>query len=150
MAAPFVVEASTPGTQVWGVDAAGNTVQSGTITAPAVAVGTLTSTGVLKQNNGINSSGSVNVLSTLLIAPQETTGTQIGDTSRDYMCYVTCTAGGTNNTLCIGSASGGTSATIFAAATMAAGTTIDFRLPAGWYIFFNGTGTFGTQFGVSC
>lgn len=154
MAAPFVVENVTPGTQVWSVDAAGNTVQTGTVTAGAISPttfsGTQTFSGIIVQNNGINSAGSVNVLSTLKIAPQETTGTQIGDTTRDYMCYVICTAGGTNNTLTIGSATGGTSATIFAAATMAAGTSADFRLPAGWYIFFNGTGTFGTQFGVSC
>lgn len=160
MATGFSVENATPGTQVWAVDASGNQVQSGnlTVAGTTTAVGptalgtvtTITTTGVITQNNGINSAGSVNVLSTLLIAPQETQGTQIGDLTRDYMCYVTCTAGGTNNTLTIGSVVGGTSATIFAMATMAAGTTCDFRLPAGWYIKFNGTGTFGTQFGVSC
>lgn len=161
MATAFSVENATPGTQVWAVDASGNQVQSGNLTVAGTttavgptALGTvtaITTTGVITQNNGINSSGSVNVLSTLLIAPQETTtGTQVGDTTRDYMCYVYCTAGGTNNTLTIGPTTAGTAATIVANATMAAGTSACFRLPAGWYIKFNGTGTFGSQFGVSC
>jgi hypothetical protein len=161
MATAFSVESSTPGVQVWNVDSSGNTSQSGnmsvsgtanvtTSTTAVLSVGSLTATGVIIQDNGINSSGSVNVLSTLLIAPQQTSGTQIGDITRDYMCYVTCTAGGANNTLTIGSVSGGTSATIFANATMATGTSYDFRLPAGWYIKFNGTGTLGSQAGISC
>lgn len=153
MAAPFVVENQTPGTQVWSVDAAGNTVQSGTITAVAVSsatyVGSQTFSGIIIQNNGINSSGSVNVLNTLLIAAGETAGTQIGDTTRDYDCYVVCTAGGTNNTITIGSTSAGTSATIFAAATISVGTSTNFKLPAGWWIKSTG-GTWGTQYGVSC
>jgi hypothetical protein len=155
MAAPFVVEGSTPGTQVWAVDAAGNTVQSGTLTAPyfggnnGTFLGTAVFSAMIDQNAGLNSSGSVNILSTLLIAPQETSGTQIGDITRDYDCYVVCTAGGTNNTLTIGPNSTATAATIFAAATMAAGTATNWKLPAGWYIKFNGTGTFGTQTGIS-
>lgn len=160
MATGFSVENATPGTQVWAVDASGNQVQSGNLTVAGTttavgptALGTvtaLTTTGVITQNNGINSSGSVNVLATLLIAPQQTQGTAIGDTTRDYMCYVTCTAGGTNNTLSIGSTNAASSATIFAIATCAAGTWFDFRLPAGWFIKFNGTGTFATQTGISC
>lgn len=160
MAGPFSVEGSTPGTPVWGVDASGNTVQSGnmsvagTMSAPASTVATLTTTGVIQQDSGINSSGSVNVLSTLLIPVDigaTGTGTQIGDTTRDYMCYVSCTGGGAGNTLTIGSNSGGTSATIFANATMTAGTMLpSWRLPAGWYIKYTGTATLGIQFGVSC
>lgn len=159
MAGPFNVESGVPGTQVWNVDAAGNTTQSGTLSSTTAIISTLTTlAGTINGITAYGLGGGVNssieaggtVLSTLLIAPQEVTGTQIGDITRDYMCYVICTAGGTNNTLTIGSASGGTSATIFAAATMAAGTSASFRLPAGWRIFFNGTGTFGTQFGVPC
>ena len=38
MAAPFLVEGATPGTQVWSVDAAGNTVQSGNLTWPGTSL----------------------------------------------------------------------------------------------------------------
>lgn len=164
MAGPFVVENTVPGTQVWAVDAAGNTVQNGNISIGGNLIttgvgthtiqGTLTTTGVqvMTSTSGDNTAAEAgaHILSTLLIAPQETSGTQLSDLTRDYECYVTCTAGGTNNTLSIGSSSAASNATIFAVATMAAGTWFNFRLPAGWYIQFNGTGTLGTQLGIGC
>lgn len=152
MAAPFSIEGSVPGTQVWGVDAVGNTVQTGTVTAASITGAVQTGITTFQLGAGNNTAAEANgtVLSTLLIAPQQTTGTQIGDTTRDYMCYVICTAGGAGNTLTIGSTSAQGAGTIFAAATMAPGTQCTFRLPAGWYIMFNGTGTFGTQHGVPC
>jgi hypothetical protein len=165
MAAPFSVEGSTPGTGVAGMDANGNIWSTGTLIGSALSVVTYNVTGTGTQGpatyNGIqtfNAGAGLNtsaeaagtVLSTLLIAPQQTSGTQIGDLTRDYMCYVVCTAGGAGNTLTIGSTSAQGVGTIFAAATMAAGTQCTFRLPAGWYIMFNGTGTFGTQHGVPC
>ena len=154
----------TPGTGiVWEVDQSGNTGQSGnmavsgTITAAVMNAGTqgattYTAIQTYAAGSGDNTSAEATgtVLSTLLIAPQETTGTQIGDLTRDYMCYVICTAGGAGNTLTIGSTSAQGAGTVFAAATMAAGTQCTFRLPATWYIMFNGTGTFGTQHGIPC
>lgn len=165
MAAPFAVESSVPGTPVWVVDGSGNTNQTGAVNCatinavaynitgtgtqgPALYTGIQTFAAGAGNNTQLEANGTV--LSTLLIKAQETTGTQIGDTTRDYMCYVCCTVGGTNNTLCIGSATGGTSATIFANATMTIGSSASFRLPAQWYIFYNGTATLGLQYGIPC
>ena len=161
MAAPFVVEGATPGGQVWSVDGAGNTVQSGnaTITGTlqaaslagslaAASVGTLTTTGVITQNSGVNSSGSVNVLigvqtglgGTTLLTTLGSGGTQLSDTTRDYMVYVeTTTTGGA--TILLGPTATATLATVFVGSLLAAGTSgvISFRVPAGWYTRFTGT-----------
>lgn len=181
MAGPFSVEGATPGTQVWGVDAAGNTVQSGnltvlgtvftgagspgvfgtvTTTAATVTAGVITTGTVTTLNTatatvglgGFNSSiaASATILSTLLIGNKGAAGTQIPDTTRDYMCYVTSIGGGAANTLVIGSTSTPGLGTISALGTYLTGSyqTFDFLLPAGWYVFFNGTGTLGNQTGI--
>ena len=158
MAAPFTVENTTPGTQVWSVDASGNTAQSGnmsvsgtTISGATVNNGTQINNGINIQNAGVNSAGGQStVLTTLLIGNMGAAGTQIPDVTRDYMCYVTSIGGGAGNTLTIGPTSAGTAATIFANATITsvASLTYTWRLPAAWYVRFNGTATLGVQTGI--
>ena len=155
MAAPFVVEGSTPGTQVWGVDASGNTVQSGnaavagTLAAAAQSVGTVTTTGITVQNNGINSSGSVNWLATLGFGVSAATGTQLSDHTRDYMVYLTTTAGGAGATVLIGATSACTN-TISASGSVGTGVCISYKLPAGWFTMWTTAVAVGEQFAVSC
>ncbi len=169
MVAPFQVENATPGTQVWAVDASGNQVQSGNLTMSSTStlinlgpstVGTLTTTGVVTQNNGINSSGSVNVLigtqtglgGTTIITTLGTGGTQIFDTTRDYMLYLeTTTTGGA--TILVGPTATATLATVFVGSLLTAGTSgvISFRVPAGWYTRFTGTTwACATPVAISC
>ena len=160
MAAPFVVEGSTPGTQVWSVDAVGNTVQSGTVTALVMNAGTQGATtynGI--QTYAANSGDNTNAAAVYLngtigaganaILGTAATGTQLSDTTRDYMVYIGVTAGGAAATLSIGAANTAV-ATLYAAATCGVGTQYAFRLPAGWYIRFQGTAGITQQTAISC
>jgi len=167
MAAPFVVEGATPGTQVWGVDASGNTVQSGnqmvagnvtvvgTLTAPNQTAQTATITGILVANGGYNSAGGINVLSGTIgaggnaILGTAASGTALSDLTRDYMVYIAVTAAGAAATLTIGPANTAVN-TLYAAATCNVGTQYAFRLPAGWYIRFQGTAGITQQIAISC
>ncbi len=162
MATAFSVESSTPGSPVWSVDPSGNVIQSGSIqvtgtTASAFGtVGQITTTGVILQNNGINSSGSVNVLSggtigagLVAILGTAANGTQLADLTRDYMVYLGVTAGGAAATLTIGPANTAVN-TLYAAATCNVGTQYAFRVPAGWYIRFQGTAGITQQIAISC
>lgn len=160
MAAPFVVEGSTPGTQVWSVDASGNTVQSGTLTAAVMNAGTQGATtynGIQTYavNSGDNTSAAAIYLNGTIgagaaaILGTAATGTQLSDTTRDYMVYIGVTAGGAAATLSIGAANTAV-ATLYAAATCNVGTQYAFRLPAGWYIRFQGTAGITQQTAISC
>jgi len=156
VAAPFVVEGSTPGTQVWSVDAVGNTVQSGTLTAVAQSGSYQTGIDILTSGAGFNSSVSANVLGggtigagLAAILGTAASGTQLADTTRDYMVYIGVTAGGAAATLTIGPANTCVN-TLYAAATCNVGTQYAFRLPAGWYIRFQGTAGITQQIAISC
>ena len=155
MAAPFVVEGATPGTQVWSVDASGNTVQSGncsvsgTLIAPNQTAQTLTTNNVIIQNSGINSSGSVNWLATLGFGVSAASGTQLSDHTRDYMVYLTTTAGGAGATVLIGPTSACTN-TISASGSVGTGVCISYKLPAGWFTMWTTAVAVGQQFAVSC
>lgn len=167
MAAPFVVESTTPGTQVWSVDAAGNTVQSGNLTVAGTtfatgptALGTVTSlttTGVITQNNGINSSGSISYLNATIgaggnaLLGTAASGTALSDVSRDYMVYLTSVGGSAAGTVTIGTGANATQcfATLYANATIGTGFSYSFRLPAGWFIRAQATVAF-LQTAVSC
>jgi hypothetical protein len=149
MAGPFVVEGpGVPGSQVWSVDAVGNTVQSGTL--QAAASGPMAQSGVdnYLAGAGFNSSLSANII-TPSFGASASSGTQLSDTSRDYMVYITTTAGGANNTLTIGSTSAATSATITANATIGTGALWAFKLPAGWYVRSQGAVAIGVQSAIS-
>jgi hypothetical protein len=150
MPGPFSIE--NPGVGItYTLDQLGNSTQSGTMAAQAVT-GTLAAVQPFTAASGVNTSAeaAANILSTLLIGNAQTSGTQLSDVTRDYMCYVTSSGGGTNNTLTIGPNSTATAATIFAAATLGTGTSFDWRLPAGWFIRFTGTATLGIQSGIGC
>jgi hypothetical protein len=149
MAGPFVVESGVPGTQVWGVDASGNTVQSGTVTTPAMQSGTVTTTGITVQNNGINSAGSVKYIATLGFGVSAATGTQLSDLTRDYMVYLTTSAGGAGATVLIGPTSACTS-TVSASGSIGTGVCISYRLPAGWFSMWTTAVAVAQQNAISC
>ena len=149
MPTPFSVESTTPGSIVWTVDGSGNTQQAGTMTAVASALGTLVGVPVQPSGGGVTSSLSANVL-TPTFGVSAASGTQLSDTTRDYMVYLTTTAGGANNTLTIGNNSTATTATISANATVGTGQLWSFRLPAGWYVRSQGAVAIGVQSAISC
>ncbi len=162
MAAPFQVEGATPGTQVWAVDAAGNTTQSGncvisgTLVAPYQTAQTATITGVLAALGGYNSAGGISVLGGGTIGAggnailgTAASGTQLSDITKDYMVYITVTAAGAAATMSIGPANTAVN-TISAASTCNVGTQYSFRLPAGWYVRFQGTAGITQQIAISC
>ena len=159
MAAPFQVEGATPGTQVWSVDAVGNTVQSGTVTAVTLNAGTQGATtynGIqtYAANAGDNTSAAATYLNATIAASAAAllgtaaTGTQLSDLTRDYMVYLTSVGGGAGATLSIGPANTAVS-TLYANATIGTGFSYSFRLPAGWYIRPQATVAF-TQTAISC
>ena len=165
MAAPFQVEGATPGTQVWSVDAVGNTVQSGnvtltgTLTATTMNAGTQGATAytgiqTYNANSGDNTGAAAVYLNATIgaganaILGTAATGTQLSDTSRDYMVYLTSVGGGGGATLSIGPANTAVS-TLYANATIGTGFSYSFRLPAGWYIRAQATVAF-TQTAISC
>lgn len=156
MAGPFVVESGVPGTQVWGVDFAGNTTQSGTVTAAVLAIGTQGASSMSGIQTYLAASGDNTSAEALanVITPtfgvSAASGTQLSDVTRDYMVYLTTTAGGANNTLTIGNNSTATTATITAAATIGTGTPISFRLPAGWFVRYQGAVAIGVQTAIAC
>ena len=166
MAAPFVVEGATPGTQVWSVDASGNTVQSGNIIASGTVTGAVLNAGTqgatayngiqtYLANAGDNTSAAAVYLNGTIgaggnaILGTAATGTQLADITRDYMVYIGVTAGGAAATLTIGNANTCVN-TLYAAATCNVGTMYSFRLPAGWYIRFQGTAGITQQIAISC
>ena len=159
MAAPFQVEGATPGTQVWSVDAVGNTVQSGTVTAAVMNAGTQGATtynGIqtYAANSGDNTSAAAVYLNATIgaggnaILGTAASGTQLSDLTRDYMVYLTSVGGGAGATLSIGPANTAVS-TLYANATIGTGFSYSFRLPAGWYIRAQATVAF-TQTAISC
>jgi hypothetical protein len=158
MAAPFVVEGpGTPGSQVWSVDAAGNTVQSGTVNAGAIMGSPQYGITTFQSGGGDNTSAAANYLNATIGAGNAAllgtaaTGTQLSDTTRDYMVYLTSVGGSAGATLTIGTASSaaGCFATLYANATIGTGFSYSFRLPAGWYIRPQATVAF-TQTAISC
>jgi len=165
MAGPFVVESGVPGTQVWGVDASGNTVQSGNITASGtINAASLTAgtqgptayTGIqtYAANSGDNTSAAAVYLNATIgaggnaILGTAASGTQLSDLTRDYMVYLQVTTGGAGATISIGAANTAVS-TLYANATCGPGTLYSFRLPAGWYVRCQGTAAF-SQTAISC
>ena len=156
MAGPFVVESGVPGTQVWGVDFNGNTVQSGTITAAVVNAGTQGATsysGIQTYLAAAGDNSSAEALANIItptFGVSASSGTQLTDTTRDYMVYLTTTAGGANNTLTIGNNSTATTATVYASATTGTGQLWSFRLPAGWFVRPQGAVAIGVQSAIAC
>jgi filamentous hemagglutinin len=174
MAGPFQVE--NPGVGItYTLDQAGNVTQAGNLTVtgttysgatvnngtvtnsgPSTFAGTATFSSEIVANAGINSSGGISVLlggtigsGNAAILGTAASGTQLSDVTRDYMVYIGVTAGGAAATLTIGPASTAIN-TLYAAATCGVGTQYSFRLPAGWYVRFQGTAAITQQIAVSC
>ena len=165
MAAPFQVEGATPGTQVWSVDAVGNTVQSGNVTLTGTLTATTMNAGTqgattyngiqtYAANAGDNTSAAAVYLNATIgaggnaILGTAASGTQLSDLTRDYMVYLQVVTGGAGATISIGAANTAVS-TLFANATCGPGTLYSFRLPAGWYVRCQGTAAF-SQTAISC
>jgi hypothetical protein len=109
--------------------------------------GTLEVVGVSSLDGGTNTSSGVTVRT-----PGLANGTpgQLGDTTRDYMVYLQIGTPGTAFSLKIG-AGNPPGNTIYTSATPPAGLLLSFRLPAGWWIQWGGTGTtLASQRAVSC
>lgn len=150
---------------VSGMDSVGNVWASGTVTCGNIlttgtATGTFTGTqafnGMIDANAGYNSASGVIVLGGgtigaggAAIVGTAATGTQLSDVTRDYNVYIGVTAGGTAATLTIGPANTCVN-TLYAAATCNVGTQYSFRLPAGWFIRFQGTAGITQQIAISC
>jgi hypothetical protein len=111
--------------------------------------GTVAVPGILAPNAGTSSAGSAPVLTSLGFTAN--TAAQLTDVTRDYIVYLECTTSGTATTISIGHTSSANDATIMASAAATAGVVYTVRLPAGWYLKWNGTTTaFATQNAVGC
>jgi hypothetical protein len=67
------------------------------------------------------------------------------------MVYLEVTTGGTVTTVSIGHTSSANDVSIMTSTSVSAGQIISFRLPAGWFVKWNGTTTaIGNQNAVGC
>lgn len=104
---------------------------------------------VINANAGTSSAGSAPVLTSLGFTAN--TAAQLSDLTRDYLVYLECTTAGTATTISIGHTSSANDVTIMASAAATAGVVYTVRLPAGWWLKWNGTSTaFATQNAVGC
>jgi len=102
---------------------------------------------VINANAGINTSGSAPVITPTF----DGTASQLSDTSRDYMVYLTVTTSGTVTTVEFGPTSAAVDDVILVDdASVTAGQCISFRLPAGWWVKASGTTTVFLQTAVGC
>lgn len=131
-----------------GIDATGGTVGGNlTVTGNLVVNGTEAPGGVSSPGAGVNTAGSAPALT-----PTFANGTaaQLADTSRDYLVYLQIGTAGTGFTLAIGPTSSPAN-TLFASATPVSEELISFRLPAGWFVKWAGTGTtLANQTAIGC
>jgi hypothetical protein len=100
-------------------------------------------------NGGINSAAEAGAH---VITPAFANGvaSQLTDTARDYMVYLTCDTGGTGFSLAIGPTNA-TANTIVNGLAVAAGDQYSIRLPAGWFLKWTATtATFADQLAVGC
>lgn len=104
--------------------------------------------GVQTLNGGTDTASSAPVIS----SPGFAVGTpsQLSDTTRDYMVYITIGTPGTGMTLAIGPTSTPAN-TIHSSSTPTAGMQFEFRLPAGWYAEVAGSSTtIASQIAIGC
>lgn len=107
-----------------------------------------TTVNTLTVNGGVNTSGSVPVIS----SPGFSSGvaSQLSDLTRDYMVYFRIATGGGTISLAIGPTSSPAN-TIMSSATGVNGELISVRLPAGWYLEITlATSTIGSQIAIGC
>jgi len=104
--------------------------------------------GVFNLNGGSNTANSAPVISSPGFAVG--TASQLSDTTRDYMVYITIGTPGTGMTLAIGPTDTPAN-TIHSSSTPTAGMQFAFRLPAGWYAEVAGTSTtIANQIAIGC
>lgn len=135
---PFAVSAGAAAGRVLTSDSAGNASWSAlpAITTPPAG-------------GGVNTS--VSAAATTATFPL-TVATQLPDTTRDYMLYMTLTGGGsgTSLTLSMGPATGQEN-TVFAFTSTPVTSPVTVRLPAAWYVYWSGTASLTTAtLAVSC
>lgn len=131
-----------------GIDATGGTITGSLSIANSLDVAnTLTAGGDAVFNAGTNTAGSAPALTPTFASG---VASQLADTARDYIVYLQIGTAGTGFTLAIGPTSTPAN-TIFASATPVSEELISFRLPAGWFVKWSGTGTtLAAQIAIGC
>lgn len=116
--------------------------------APAAGVaGVFSVGGKLTLSGGTSTVGSAPVLTPTFASG---TAAQLSDTTRDYMCYLTCTAAGTALTVAIGPTSTPAN-TLISSETATLGQMLTIRLPAAWWLKWSAsTATFTQQKAIGC
>jgi Pectate lyase superfamily protein len=135
------------GTMKWGpgsgaIDASVARTSAGTLTYSTNVV----MSGITYLNAGSATAGSAPVLTPTFASG---TAAQLSDTTRDYMVYFQIGTVGTGFILAIGPANT-TVNTIMTSATPGTDESISFRLPAGWWVKWSGTGTLASQKAIGC
>jgi hypothetical protein len=140
------------GTSVIGTQNAAVVFPTGIIVTTEVVTSTLTAEGVIVQNGGINTSAGIATLSNLTLGTIFPTGwgRPLSDTTRDYTVYANVATGGANNTIAISSLISGSYSTLVLNGTCQEGSMWSFRVPAGWFVAYNGGAILGPVNAVSC
>jgi hypothetical protein len=103
--------------------------------------------GILTAHAGIDTAPSAPVLTPAI----SNSGTQLSDTTRDYMVYLQVGTAGTAFSVTMGASSSASDVTIVNSAVATAGEIVGFRMPAGWYAKYAiTTGTIAHQAAVGC
>lgn len=125
-----------------GIDSTGGTVGGSLTVTGAMAVD-----GVLSAAAGVSTAGSAPALTPTFAGG---VAAQLADITRDYIVYFQIGTAGTGFTLAIGPTSTPAN-TIFTSATPVSEELISFRLPAGWFVKWSGTGTtLAAQIAIGC
>jgi hypothetical protein len=103
--------------------------------------------GVQTLNGGTDTAASAPVLTPAFASG---TASQLSDTTRDYMIYLTVTTSGTATTVEFGHSSAADDVVLLSDVSVTAPMVISFRLPAGWYVKLTWTTTVFSQSAVGC
>jgi len=139
---PFTIPAGASSGSVLTSDSAGNATWGALPAFPAI----ITS----PAGGGVSTSVSATAVTTSF--PQ-TTATQLADTTRDYMVYLTMTGGGSAKTLSLsmGPSTGQENTVFDLVSTPGQSVPVTVRLPAAWYVYWDGTASLTTStIAVSC
>jgi len=143
-APPFPLPVAQGGTGA----ASGSAALTSLGAAPIAGVsGVFSVGGKLTLSGGTSTVGSAPVLTPTFASG---TAAQLSDTTRDYVCYLTCTLAGTALTVAIGPTSTPAN-TLISSETATLGQMLTIRLPAGWFLKWSATtATFTQQKAIGC
>jgi len=132
---------------------AGGGMSWGSGTGAADVVATRTAAGIWSWTSGIidPQHGTKTTAAAAVLTPTFASGTasQLSDLTRDYMVYFQVGTVGTGFILAIGPTSTPAN-TLMTSAVPGTDEFISFRLPAGWFVKWSGTGTLATQLAIGC